>query len=577
MNAERARRPDLLIALAVAGAALVYDPLVPAAEPKRVAVLLVSLAWLAWSLGSTLKSRKTTREPTVGIGGAAFLFFVAWSLVSTLWGKPAGLDVATAWAAGAGFVVAASTMPPERVMGITLRAGWWVGTVSAFVVLAQWAAGIRGIALHGGHGNGNWLGLVLAITLPLSAGTALEGKKQGAWWWAAAAVGTALQLPALLLANSRVAWIAALVAGLGVLRAGPTLGRRAPSNLAVLALAASLAWSASPAARADDASPQVDAQEALGGRSWIWRTSLDAAAENLPLGAGLGDFGHVFLEAQGERLAPMPVKEASRRFHNATTAHQDWIQALVDTGPLGLAALLVCVGAAWYGHVRRRRWPAAGACAAFALCAAGDSPLHQPAIVLLLSLLVASSPRRWRIGASVPRALSLVMTALLLALAVGGWLSARLETRARDAAPALRRSLLERAAALDGRDGQVWLSLGLDHLETGEPKEAVPLLERSRERLANVGTDIALGNAWMEAGQPRRAEPCYRRALALHPGSMRAHANLAEALRLQGKLDAAEHHLDLALQLYPGHPKLAEIRERLRRDRLHESSRGAGK
>ena len=197
----------------------------------------------------------------------------------------------------------------------------------------------------------------------------------------------------------------------------------------------------------------------------------------------------------------------------------------------------------------------------------GDSPLNQPAIVLLLSLLVAASPRRWRINPVALQTLAAVVTALLLAAALGSWLSARLQTQARDASPALRRALLERAADLDERNGQVWLTLGLDRLELGEPKAAVPLLQRSRDRLANVGTDIALGNAWVEAGEPQRAEPCYRRALALHPASMRAHANLAEALRLQGKLDDAEHHLDLALQLYPGHPKLAELRERLRQDR----------
>ena len=358
MGSERARRPELLIALGVAGAALVYDPLAPAAAPKRVALLLLSLCWLAWTVGSWIRTRRTTHQPTVGVSSAAFLLFVAWSLLSTLWGKPAGLDIAMAWVAGAGMVLSASTMPAESVLGIARQAGWWVGTISACVVLAQWASGVRGIALHGGQGNGNWLGLLLALTLPLSAGLIIEGKKHGSWWWAAAAVGTLLQLPALVLAASRVAWIAAFVAGLGVLRTKRTTWRT--SSLIVLALVAAFAWRPSPMARADAPSPQVDAQHALGGRTWIWRSSLDAAAASFPVGAGLGNFGHVFLQAQGKRLSSLPVKDASRQFHNATTAHQDWLQALVDTGPLGLALLFVCVGTAWLGHTLRRSWPAAG-------------------------------------------------------------------------------------------------------------------------------------------------------------------------------------------------------------------------
>jgi len=60
----------------------------------------------------------------------------------------------------------------------------------------------------------------------------------------------------------------------------------------------------------------------------------------------------------------------------------------------------------------------------------------------------------------------------------------------------------------------------------------------------------------------------FERALALHPGSFRARANLAEALRRMRALDRAEHELAIAKRLQPGHPKLAAMTEQLRRDRI---------
>jgi tetratricopeptide (TPR) repeat protein len=85
--------------------------------------------------------------------------------------------------------------------------------------------------------------------------------------------------------------------------------------------------------------------------------------------------------------------------------------------------------------------------------------------------------------------------------------------------------------------------------------------------MANVGTDVALGNAHLGTGALGPAIAAYQAALARHPGSFRGHANLAEALRRQGRLAEATQHLEVARRLLPGHPKLAELAERLTRDR----------
>ena len=45
----------------------------------------------------------------------------------------------------------------------------------------------------------------------------------------------------------------------------------------------------------------------------------------------------------------------------------------------------------------------------------------------------------------------------------------------------------------------------------------------------------------------------------------RAHANLASVLTTLGRYEMAEQHLDHARSLYPGHPRLAQIADRLHR------------
>lgn len=161
------------------------------------------------------------------------------------------------------------------------------------------------------------------------------------------------------------------------------------------------------------------------------------------------------------------------------------------------------------------------------------------------------------------RCLVLLSAAMLLAPAVSSWLGARLGSRARAAAPVERAALLARAARLDPRSGEIALERGLDALLLGEPAAALPELWRARGLLANIGTDVAIGNAELGLGHPDAAVAAYQRALRHHPGSFRAHANLAMAYGQLGALESARAHLAVARSLQPGHPKLAEMTQRL--------------
>ena len=566
----------LAIVAGVAAASLVYDPSATAAHPKRVAGLLVALVAVVGVIAARARGQRLFGGASLSPALAGWLAFVVVSGVSILWGKPAGLDDAMGWVAAAGIALAAGALPPRVARSAALSAGWWVGSVSAVAVLAQWMGGTRGIALHGGHGNGNWLGLVLAVTLPLSAGFAKAARDRRAPWWAAAVVGVGLQLPALVLASSRVAWVA-WAASIGVAAwlafPAPTTWRRLAGATVVVLVLAAATWTMLRFDRGN--ATGGDATASIAGRMWIWNASLEAAKTALPLGTGLGGFAHAYLDAQGTALAGLPVTEASRRFQNATTAHQEWIQALVETGPVGLSLLALALGSAMLDAIRRRDASMTGTWVALIVCCFGDSPLRQPAIVLLMGLCFAAQRRRWWKRATPALGATFVASSMLLAVGVAAWLACRWETAARDALPGEQEAGLERAVQLDDRSGQAALSLGLLWLETGDARGALTMLALSRDRLANVGTDVAMGNAWMQLREPAKAERSYVRALQRHPGSFRAHANQVEALRAQGKLEEAEQHLAVARRLYPGHPKLSEMEEALRRARQDQEAGAA--
>lgn len=560
----------LAIVAGVVAASLVYDPSAAAAHPKRVAGLLVTLFAVVGVLAARSRGQRLFGGPTLSPALSGWLAFVVVSGVSILWGKPAGLDDAMGWVAGAGVALAAGALPRRVARSAALSAGWWIGSVSAVAVLAQWMGGTRGIALHGGHGNGNWLGLVLAVTLPLSAGLAKAAHDRRAPWWAAAVVGVGLQLPALLLASSRVAWVACAVSiGVATWLAFPaaTTWRRVAGAFAVVLVLSAASWTALRFESGTERQVGGNATTSIAGRKWIWNASLDAGKTALPMGTGLGGFAHAYLDAQGTALAGLPVTEASRRFQNATTAHQEWIQALVETGPLGLSLLALALGSAMLDAIRRRDASMTGTWVALIVCCFGDSPLRQPAIVLLMGLCFAAQRRCWWKRPTPALGATFVASSVLLAVGVAAWLACRWETAARDALPGDQEAWLERAVQLDDRSGQAALSLGLLRLETGDARGALTMLAASRDRLANVGTDVAMGNAWMQLGEPAKAERSYERALRRHPGFFRAHANQVEALRAQGKLEEAEQHMAEARRLYPGHPKLAEMEEALRRAR----------
>lgn len=540
-------------------ACLIYDPRATATEPKTAAALALSIAALALRAGELRRSRR--------MSGALVLWlaFVGWSGVSALWGRPPGWLELAPWVAACGIALAVSTLERRAAARVVTETALVAGSLSALRALVEFGLGARGILVHGGQGNGNWLGLLLAICLPLSAGrlrSALRDRDRGSAMFAAM-VG--LQLAALALSESRTAWMAAAAAGGVAALPWLSTGSRKTAVVMLAGVLFSTSLHASANTGGDRLGAIEQASESWRGRLWIWTTTLDIVVQHPATGTGLGDFGHAFLRAQSGRLQALPAPEAARRFENATTAHNDWLQVAAESGLAAPLLLIASLGAAAVAMWRSGRRDAAASAVALAVCGVGDSPLHQPAIVILLALLLGSVGARRSTGLAglAAGAAALGGAAMLLATAMAQWVASRWETEAKDALPARELVLHERAVRVAPSSGEAWLGLGLARLDRGDCDGALVALDRSSELLANVGTYVAEGNSLLACGRPAQAVSAYERAIALHPGGFRARANIVEALRQLGRFDEARQQWKVAKELYPGHPKLREIGDRL--------------
>jgi hypothetical protein len=584
-----------LLGIGVALASLAWDPAAYAAEPKRVLALLVALVAAAFAVANA-RAARAAPPPRISWAWRLGIGFVALSALSALWGLPAGrLDLAT-WIGAIACAAAAAHAGRVSAIRTARIAALLAGGSVAVWALASLVAGARGFAIHAGQGNPNWLGLLLALTIPLSLETAAarvmrRGLRDPRAIGASALA--ALQPAALYASHSRVGWIAAALAiawlAWSARRSRPAFlaGARTLAFAAVLTagvvgleraprpppVAVSVTPTTSPraphgAVREDPSPEDAPAMRSLEGRAWIATHSLRAARDAAPFGTGLGGFGHGYLDAQGEVLGRQTARVAARHFVNPGTAHDDVLQVAVESGPIA-ALLLVAALAFALRDLRRSRWHAGAAVVlAFAVSMLGDSPLRQPAPCMVLALVMAACrPRRaTRLGTLARSAVArsarrlgvLALVACMLLVSTRAWLATR------------SRETTRVALRLDPSSGDALLARGLEELSFGRPDEALPHLQRANHLIAAVAVRVALGEAFLACGAPSDAREALRSALAWHPGSLRARVAMAEAERRLGHLDEAERHARVARAVSPGDSRVAELDSRIAEARMDD-------
>jgi len=251
-----------------------------------------------------------------------------------------------------------------------------LGAIAAFALaLEAWPAALagqpagRGRALLFGSA-----GLLTLVTLPL------PGSRAGALLAAALLGGFGVRLFALARREARARGRPLVI--------GTTL-------IAAIVVFGAIAYA--PRAREDFARSQRQLAHAMEGGSVDLRVNVSADTWRMArarpwFGWGPGCFELVFPLFQGPYLRDAAGR-AQARFE---FAHNDWLQMLAEDGAIGTALLLLPALLAARGAWRRAGGAGRAALAGVALIAAYawiDFPLHNPAVLVLWTLLLTTAHR----------------------------------------------------------------------------------------------------------------------------------------------------------------------------------------
>jgi hypothetical protein len=286
-------------------------------------------------------------------------------------------------------------------------------------------------------------------------------------------------------------------------------------------------------------------------RLGLWRRTWAMYRAHPLAGVGPGNFAVLFPRYAEPGAADDGVLSpglAPRR------AHDDLLERLAETGPLGLAALLALYATAGAAAIRRARRargaddPAglafiagcAGALAAFVGCGLTGFPMAMPATLFLLAVALGglSAPEQSAEVSPRPRSLGNAGWMLGAALVVlgGVWCARRLTA-------------------------SYLLARGEGALHEGDARRALADLDRAgRVAPGDFPVALAAATAASRAGEPATAGARAERALAIEPFSPNAWEALARARLDGGDAAGARAAADRALDLLHTYPAALETR-----------------
>jgi len=294
-------------------------------RPAQSAALLLAMGVVArWGW-------RGQRPPAVGGIGRCLAGLAGLAALSALWSldpsASAGFAVEAAKLVAIWLGLLAAIDRPSRLRLLMALCGLAavvpaVGTLRRYHEGTGLVEGFRG-AWIGLLANPNQLAMVMAVTVPWTLCAA--GRTHGLRRWSLRAAAVA-QGACVVVTHSRGGAL-----GLGAaLLVGALLAEQRGRSLAGLAIAmAAVAWLApeSFAARTGTIT-RYEADASAQGRLRSWETGLQSVQERPLLGAGAAAYVHTW-----DRHTPRNIRE------RAYTAHNMWMQVLVELGLAGLSLL----------------------------------------------------------------------------------------------------------------------------------------------------------------------------------------------------------------------------------------------
>lgn len=386
---ERPFSTPKLVMLGV-GAVLVLGTRIAAGHLPDRRALPLALAWLG-SFGVSALTGPASAD-SLWLAAAGALWFLALGLV-------AGRRRTVVAAHAVGVTLVAAIALSQRAGVDPLRLLGWAPVIEA--------GASRRLAVYSTMGNPNFVAALLAPAVLLTLGLA-RGSRRARWLVAAAVV----QGAAVAATGSR-GGACALGAGLmcallwavferrRLRRAGEPPRRRGRRLAAAIAVAATGVAATAALVLAVAGSPDRTLGDTLRGRWYIWRIVAPHVLDAPLAGRGPGAFELHWPAWEDEAWRNGRVGPAEARYRGPQQhAHNDYLEALVDRGALGLVTILLLLATPVYQGSGRRRDEEAAlaraiACAAVTLgvVAFVDFPLARPAETATAWMLAAFAIR----------------------------------------------------------------------------------------------------------------------------------------------------------------------------------------
>lgn len=430
-----------------------------------------------------------------------------------------------------------------------------VATVNAVVAALQLVVDLEfaGLSLHAGRPSGLLGNPVHLSALAVAAIVVATAPRSDRLWTFAAAAGTCAA--AVQLAGGRVGLV--LTVAVVAARLWRSRGRASIvlAGSIVAGLAAGTLLASSTAETAVDRLLPTSASGSPAHRIETWKAAPAMVAERPLLGHGPGRFEAAAAPHRTERLG----RDGPDRLFD--DAHDLFVEYAVTTGLLGLAALVVFLGAA--GRTARGDLAAA---AASLLVVHLLQPLSMATTLTLFLLLGAGGPRVEPVSPSTAAVAirRLLLTAAIAAGIVFTWGGSAY----RRAGLSHDESAARRAdAVFRWSPGPPAVTARIHTFrahDTGAPSERAAAV---RWRRVAVDRDpqqpalwFELADAQLTAGDPRSADTSARAGLAINPWSLRARLQLATSSLRMGRPAEARRWLDEAERLAPDDTRISRIR-----------------
>ena len=304
--------------------------------------------WAALAVGATVLLWSNQLRPLRGFGGRAGLLFLLWCVVGLAW----SLDPLTSL----GALLRVGTLATAALAVSSLGRGllWFAAGVAVSSLVCLWQVW-SGAGLEFATGLFAGKNQAVEVAVPL----AVWGLLSKHWW-------VPLMLAPLILFSGSKEVIAMLLAAgfmVMIVKTAETSWRPREITAGFLMCLIGLALMFAVAVH-------TNASATLGERATMWHDAWAAWLIH-PFGWGFGTFPWLF-----------PTYEY---------AHNEFVNTLVEVGPLGVVLLVVLLGAALSAP---GRLPERAALAALCASACLWWPFHAPASALLAALLIGSLLRR---------------------------------------------------------------------------------------------------------------------------------------------------------------------------------------